>query len=430
MTKEITKSVVDSAVASEKIFILWDSKTPGFGLAVYPTGVKSFVFGFRTPEGKNRRITIGKASESLTADQARKRAKELYREVLNGGDPMGHKQKRQKALTVNQLLDLYLESPTFAKKAESTKYVDKGRIERHIRPLLGKQYADLLSPDSVRRAQNDITKGKTAANVKTKARGVAKVTGSKGTADKAVLVLRAAYSWAVSEGILKDNPAASIKVDQPGQRDTIMAGSEDYARLFNTLVQMENELRIRQPVADAIRFIALTGARKGEVVSMTWSYVDQSAGQVSIPPNKHKTGGRTGKPRVITLPVAAQAIIARQPDGDPVDYVFIPAKGDGVISLAKPWRQVRKEAGLPAALGLHGLRHSLASHLAMDGASSAELMESLGHKQVSTTMRYIHFAEKSKSTLAERAAATALAGLAESLGKPKADIVPMKKTKP
>ncbi|MBK9026748.1 MAG: tyrosine-type recombinase/integrase [Propionivibrio sp.] len=79
---------------------------------------------------------------------------------------------------------------------------------------------------------------------------------------------------------------------------------------------------------------------------------------------------------------------------------------------------------------LHGLRHSLASHLAMDGASSAELMESLGHKQVSTTMRYIHFAEKSKSTLAERAAATALAGLAESLGKPKADIVPMKKTKP
>ena len=109
-------------------------------------------------------------------------------------------------------------------------------------------------------------------------------------------MLRAAYSWAVSEGILKDNPAASIKVDQPGHRDTIMAGSEDYARLFNTLVQMENELRIRQPVADAIRFIALTGARKGEVVSMTWSYVDQSAGQVSIPPNKHKTGGRTGKP--------------------------------------------------------------------------------------------------------------------------------------
>ena len=56
-------------------------------------------------------------------------------------------------------------------------------------------------------------------------------------------------------------------------------------------------------------------------------------------------------------------------------------------------------------------------------------MESLGHKQVSTTMRYIHFAEKSKSTLAERAAATALAGLADSLGKTRAEVVPMKKQK-
>jgi len=427
MTNEITNSVVNSAVASGKINILWDSKMPGFGLAVYPTGVKSFVFGFRTPEGKSRRITIGKASEALTADQARKRARELHREVLNGGDPTSQKQERQKALTINQLLDLYLESPTFAKKAESTKYVDKGRIERHIRPLLGKQYADLLSPDSIRRAQNDITKGKTAIRITTKARGIAKVTGGKGTADKAVLVLRAAYSWAISERILKDNPAAPVKVDQPGQRDTIMAGSVDYARLFDTLAQMENEQRIRQPVADAIRFIALTGARRGEVVGMVWAYVDLNTGNISIPPNRHKTGGRTGKPRIITLPAAAQAIIARQPDGDPVDYVFRPAKGQGVLSLTKPWQQVRKEAKLPDELGLHGLRHSLASHLAMDGASSAELMESLGHKQVSTTMRYVHFAEQSKSTLAERAAATALAGLAESQGKPKADVVPMTK---
>lgn len=427
MTNEITKSVVDSAVASGKINILWDSKMPGFGLAVYPTGVKSFVFGFRTPEGKNRRITIGKASESLTADQARKRARELHREVLNGGDPMGHKQARQKALTINQLLDLYLVSPTFDKKAESTKYVDKGRIERHLRPLLGKNFADLLSPDSVRLAQNDITKGKTAARIETKARGVAKVTGGKGTADKAVLVLRAAYSWAISEGILKDNPAASVKVDQPGQRDAILGGAADYERLFSVLAQMENELRIRRPVADAIRFIALTGARRGEVVGMTWAYVDLGAGRVSIPPSRHKTGSRTGKPRIIALPAAAQAIIARQGCGDPMEYVFKPAKGAGAMSLTKPWQQVRKEAQLPAELGLHGLRHSLASHLAMAGGSSAELMESLGHKQVSTTMRYVHFAEKSRSTLAERAAATAMAGLNDSLGKTKAEVVPMQK---
>lgn len=426
MTNEISKSVVDSAVVTDKLSFLWDAKMPGFGLCIFPTGTKSFVFQYRTAEGMTRRFTIGRFSDSLTADQARKRARELHREVLNGGDPMGRKQKRRKALTVNQLLDSYLDSPTFANKAESTRHIDKGRIERHLRPLLGRSHADLLTADTVKRAQRSIADGKTAVTAKTIERGLARVTGGQGTADKAILLLRAAYSWAVSEGILKDNPAAAVKVSQSGQRDAILEGSADYSRLFDTLARMENEHRLRSAVADAIRFIALTGARRSEVAGMRWQYVDLRAVTITIPASAHKTGSRTGRPRIITLPAAAQAIIARQPAGKPTDYVFRPAKGAGVISLAKPWRQIRDEARLPAALGLHGLRHSLASHLAMDGASSAELMESLGHKQVSTTMRYIHFAEKSKSTLAERAAATALAGLADSLGKTKADVVPMK----
>ena len=427
MAKKITKTVVDSTEPSDKLTIVWDSGIAGFGLAVYPSGIKSFVFQYRTAEGKTRRYTIGKFSDSLTADQARKRASELHREVINGGDPMGHKQERRKALTVNQLLDQYLASPTFAEKAVSTRAIDKGRMERHLRPLLGTKHADLLTADSVKSAQKAITEGKTATTVKTGIRGLARVTGGEGTATKAILILRAAYSWAISEGILTDNPAAAVKVAHPGQRDTIMGGAKDYETLFDTLATMENEHCIRPAVADAIRFIALTGARRGEVAGMKWAYVDMQAGIVTIPPAAHKTGRSTGKARVIALPAAAQAVIAKQPAGTPEDYVFKPAKGEGVISLSKPWRQVRQEAGLPANLGLHGLRHSLASHLAMDGASSAELMESLGHKQVSTTMRYIHFAEKSRSTLAERAAATALAGLADSLGKPKADVVPMKK---
>jgi hypothetical protein len=47
----------------------------------------------------------------------------------------------------------------------------------------------------------------------------------------------------------------------------------------------------------------------------------------------------------------------------------------------------------------------------MAGASAVELMETLGHKQISTTLRYVHFAEQARSTLAERGAAVAMAGL-------------------
>jgi integrase len=408
---KLTRSAVDKATTTGKLSFIWDTEQSGLALQITPAGIKSFVFKYRTPEGDTARVTIGKYCDSLTLDQARKRAKDLHRDVLTGIDPRGEKKKRREAITVNQLLDQYLASPTFAKKADSTKSIDKGRIERHVRPLLGREYADKLTPDSIKKAQRAITEGKTAGNIKTIKRGVAKVTGGAGTADKAVLVLRAAYSWAIEESMLTDNPAAKIKIAQAGQRDTILNDSDEYGSLFKALDRMETEHRIRRPVADAIRFIALTGARRGEVINLQWQWVDLRAGQVVLPPAAHKTGNKTGKPRIIALPAQAQAIIARQPEGKPDGYVFQPAKGEGPMSLNHPWGKVRAEAKLPAGLGLHGLRHSIATHLAMSGASNVELMEALGHKQVSTTQRYIHFAQKSRSTLAERAASVAVAGM-------------------
>ncbi|MDD2742145.1 MAG: tyrosine-type recombinase/integrase [Rhodocyclaceae bacterium] len=426
MTVKLTKSVVDSAVGSGKLSFVWDSVVSGFGLAIYPTGLKSFILQYRTAEGRVRRYTVGKLSDTLTVDLARKKAKDVYTQVLNGNDPMAEKQSRREALTIDELLTRYVASPKFAQKAKTTKATDLGRIERHLRPLIGSKHADLLTADSIRKIQTDIKDGKTAGRFKTSSRGLAKVTGGAGTADKSVLILRAAYSWAISEGVLKDNPAAAVKVAQPGQREVII-GASDYAQMYRTLNQMETERRIRSTVADAIRLIGLTGARRGEVVGLLWEYVDLKSGLITLPPKAHKAGSRTGKPRIIALSSKAQEIIARQVGGEPGDYVFKPSKGEGTLNIAKPWMDVRKEAGLPANLGLHGLRHSLASHLAMDGASAIELMEALGHKQISTTQRYIHFAEQARSTLAERGAAMATAGMDEADGKQKAEVLPMKK---
>jgi integrase len=425
-----TKGDVDRLAAKDTQYFAWADDPKGFGVKVFTSGIKSFIFQYRTREGATRRYTIGKLSDTLTVDQARKVARDLYRDVLSGIDPMGQKKERREAITVAQLLDAYVASPSFATKADSTRAVDAGRIARHLKPLLGSEIADRVTVDRIRKAQRDIATGKTAGTFKSdKARGLAKVKGGAGTADKAVLVLRAAYAWAIAEGMLQNNPAAAIKVAQPGQRETILGDVNDYARLFKALEAMENELRLRRPVADAIRLIALTGARRSEVTGLRWQYVDLKAGRIVLPAKAHKTGKRTGKPRTIMLPTEAQAILARQPAGDPETFVFQAAKGDGPLTLTKPWQAIRKEAELPAALGLHGLRHSLASHLAMAGASSVELMEALGHKQISTTLRYTHFAEKARSTLADRAAAMAVAGMAKATAKPEGEVVPMKQRK-
>ena len=157
---------------------------------------------------------------------------------------------------------------------------------------------------------------------------------------------------------------------------------------------------------------------------MQWRHVDIKAGLVTLA--AHKTAKSTGKPRVIGLPAAAAVLIARQPGGGPEDYVFKAARGAGPLNLSKPWRAIRDAANLPKGIGLHGLRHSLASHMAMAGAAASEIMTALGHRNLATSQKYIHWADDARQQIAEKGAAMALAGMAGAASDRVADVVPIK----
>jgi integrase len=420
--RKITKRVVDAQTVGAERFIVWDIELKGFGLLVLPSGVKSYLYQYRTPEGRKRRITVGKHGE-WTPEQARKKAED-YREIVrHGGDPLGAKRALREAATVSDMLDAYLASESFEDKAEITRAIDRGRIERHLRPLLGKKHAHLVTESDVKRAFNAIRDGKTAVDVKTRKRGRARVRGGPGAARMAIVLLSIIYNWAIRTKLIKaENPCQHVDIGSTGTREAILEGAADYAELFKTLDRMETERRVRAPAADAIRLIALTGCRRGEAANLRWRHVERD--RIVFPSREHKTGKRTGKPRIIALPAAAQAIIARQPEGKPDDYVFAPAKGDGgAMELTHVWDKVRKEAKLNCSL--HGLRHSTASHMAMAGAEAAQIMAVLGHRQLSTVQRYIHFAKDARSALAEQAAAVAIAGMTAT-SKPKAKVVRLK----
>lgn len=422
---KITKRIVDSAEPGEARFIVWDSQTKGFGLLVMPSGVKSYIFNYRSPEGRDRRLTIGQHG-TLTCEQARKIAAEHKHSVVHGADPLGSRQEKRNALTVGDVIDAYLASEDFADKAEVTKSVDRGRIERHLRPLLGKRHAHLLTDADVRRAFAAIRDGKTAVDVKTRKRGRARVRGGPGAARMAIVLLSIIFNWAIRARLVKgENPCKFVKLDAVGTREAILEDAADYGRLFAMLDRMERERRIRPPAADAIRLIALTGCRRGEAAGLRWRHVER--GRILLPTREHKSGKRTGKPRIIALPAAAQAIIARQPAGGPDDFVFSPARGEGgAIELTHVWDKVRAEAKLPADVTLHGLRHSTASHMAMAGAEASQIMAALGHSQLSTVQRYIHFAKNAREALGEKAAAVALAGMAVADRKASAEVVKLK----
>ena len=410
---KITKRVVDTIRPAAQRSVVWDDGLKGFGVVVRPSGVHSFVFSYRNAKNRKRNITIGKVG-ALTPQEARNKAEEYRHKVLSGIDPLDEKYDPAKRFTISDLIDEYLLSVAFLNKAESTRYIDLGRVDRHIKPLIGDRLVSEIDMRLVEKAFREIADGKTRCDLPSgRKHGRSLVKGGDGTARMAIRLFRAILGWGEKAGLVQAETVAAarhVDIGRDGRRDTILDDPKAYARLWETIDRLSDPGRIqvggfviRPDVADAIRLIILTGARKSEITRLTWDQIDLSSGIISLAPDRHKTGRKTGETRIIGLPNIAIDFLKRRSPTCPNERVFKPSRGDGTIELSKAWRQIREKADLPPTLGLHGLRHSLASHMAMDGASASEIMTALGHRDISTSQRYIHWAKDSRQRLAENA---------------------------
>lgn len=127
----------------------------------------------------------------------REAAKRILGHVVEGAGPAADKRATHKPATVAELCDLYLADAAAGRllirgKAKKTRTlaVDKGRIERHVKPLLGSFKVAAVTRDDVDNFMHAVAEGRTAARTKAgKKRGLAHVRGGKGTASRTVGLL-------------------------------------------------------------------------------------------------------------------------------------------------------------------------------------------------------------------------------------------------
>ena len=167
----ITKRTVDALTTDGRDFVTWDGELKGFGVRIRPSGAKSFIAFYR-PGGRNaplRKVTIA-AVGKMEVEKARDEARKILAGAELGQDHAAEKAKARAEKSVADLCDLYLADGCETKKA-STLATDRGRIVRHIKPLLGRKRIGAVTRADIEAFMRDIAKGKTKADVKTGKRG-------------------------------------------------------------------------------------------------------------------------------------------------------------------------------------------------------------------------------------------------------------------
>ena len=131
-----------------------------------------------------------------------------------------------------------------------------------------------------------------------------------------------------------------------------------------------------------------TGCRPGEVANVTAEQVDLRSGVWIF--DKHKTGHKTGEPRIVILTPEMIALTKRLMNKHPEGPLFRDAKGNSWNrnSIRCRFRRVRKKLGLGGDLVAYLYRHAVATDLLETGAGLAQTAELLGHRGVEMVMRH------------------------------------------
>ena len=372
----------------------WDEgkgAVAGFGARRQKGDAVAYVVKYRTVDGRQRWATIGRHGAPWTPEMARDEARRILGEVAKGGDPASTKREARQASTVAELCDAYLESCKAGRvltrrrttKKASTLDGDRGRIERHIKPLLGALKVAAVTPQDIERFRDDVSEGVTIARIKTGKHGLARVTGGRGTATRAMGMLGALFAFAVRRGLRPDNPVRGVARHAYGQRQRRLSEIE-YAALGEALRTMP---QTAWPIAvAAAKFLALTGWRRGEMLALKWSEVDLATRTARLEDTKT---GASLRP----LSHAACDVLRQLPRLFGLVFPASVGVDKPMRGFHKVWLRVAAKASLPPDVTPHVLRHSYASIAADLGFSELTIAALLGHRKASVTARYAHHAD-------------------------------------
>jgi len=369
---KLTKKIIDGlkyvgdAARNEKC-IVWADEPTGFGIRIYPSGKKAFVYSYRHA-GRKQLKTLGTYGD-ITLVQATSLAKGDAGDLTKNKNPLEERNKARLGNTVRQLCELYIERHAALKKTGDE---DVRRIKAHILPAWRAYQIQTITRQHVVTLHQKIGKNTY--------RGKPTIY----EANRVLSLISKLFGFAAQMGMVEPghpNPATGVTKFREVTRDRFLTHEE----LPEVIKAIEAETN--QYARFALWLYLLTGLRKEELLSTQWRDVDFSRKELRLADTKN------GKPHYLPLSDAAAEILGQIPKVEGNPYVIVGKnRGCHLVNIDKTWQRVRKKAGVED-VHIHDLRRSVGSWLAQSGNSLHLIGRVLNHSNPNTTAIYARFGQ-------------------------------------
>ena len=195
--------------------------------------------------------------------------------------------------------------------------------------------------------------------------------------------LNSFFSYMVSEGERKDNPASALDAPKLGRYLPVVLSVEEVRSILDAAQSPRDRAVLEMLYGCGLRVSELCSVKISDL------YLDEMFVKVS---------GKGGKQRLVPMaPSIVQAIngylSVRPPSNSSCeDVLFLNRFGSSIsrVSIFKMVKNTALIAGVEKDLSPHTFRHSFATHLIENGADLRVVQEMLGHESILTTEIYTH----------------------------------------
>ena len=370
MTQKITAVMVKNLKPQAKKYEVMDAENPGFGVWVYPSGKKAYIYAYRS-NGRKGRISL---TATPLAD-ARDEYREQRKLVRQGIEPQQQKaearRQAEQDLTFGDLSDRYLKEYASHKRSGDQ---DSRLLNFDVLP----RWKQIKAKDIKRRDVQEMLKAIVDR-------------GASVTANRTLSVVRRLFTWGIEQDLVETSPCAGVKAPSKERaRDRVLTNAE--IKIF------WNDFDLSPAIHCVLKLEVLLAQRIGEILGMRWDELDLEEKIWTLTPD------RTKNETVHLVPLSDRAVALIEEMrvlSASSDYVFASTRAprSGLDSSKEERKPIRidsvgtaldraiKKAGC-AHFSSHDLRRTAATNISALGYTDDLIGRILNHKNRTVTARY------------------------------------------